>query len=456
MAKHLSFETNVRVVCKLRDTIDLGDEVDASRIWTEVLDGAAIRLQHPGLETRRLFKSSTSAELKAFTDAARLGATVQERGPQTRAGLPNLNSYVLLTLPRTGNPSLLTQQLLGLSHAVEFAYIDPDSRLPIDPQPDNDPFFIDQDYLNPAKGGIDIHAAWNVSGDGTGVNFADVEKAWSLGHLDLPPVSVVIGPDEGSIFEMQHGTRVLEIVLAKDNTLGIIGMAPNVQQAFVASVLDTHRADAIQKAADTLRQNGGGVLLIELELQEPGLPPVEACRPEFEVIRQAAFQPPSAPVVVVECAGNGGTDLDTFTPDPPPPGRRSLKRAATSDEDSGAILVGAVKAGETVRKLLISNFGSRVDCNGWGEKVRTSQDGHFGGTSSAGAIIAGACCVVQGLHFQEHKTFLNSVAMRDLLTEFPATHPSGGHPEDSLVGVMPDLKSIVDKILTSGLAAPVG
>lgn len=422
-----------RLVCKLRDDIDLGDDNDATWVWTKLLDP---RLSEQGqvFSTRRLFQSLPSDKLRGFSRSAVHG----------EVRLANLNSYFLVTLPNTANISQLIHEIRA-ARDIELAYVDPDSGLPSQSEPENDPLFGEQDYLNPAKGGIDIRAAWNVDGDGRGVCFADVEKDWSLVHLDLidkqveeltlPKVTV---QPQGSEFS-PHGTRVLQVVLAQDNRLGIIGMAHNVARgkAFVASCINTHRADAIALAAARVQQEGGGVLLIELQQDGAGCLPIEAAQAEFHAIQTAAFQSPSAPVVVVECAGNGETNIDPAL--------------AVLGADSGAIMVGAVKSGVTHRKLLKSNFGTRVNCHAWGEKVRTSEDDTFNGTSSAGAIIAGVCCVVQSVNKQRLGTFLTSVEMRTKLTSFPLVRqPRRGPrpPGNDLVGVMPDLQKIIDSIHT--------
>jgi serine protease len=119
-------------------------------------------------------------------------------------------------------------------------------------------------------------------------------------------------------------------------------------------------------------------------------------------------------VIVVEAAGNGGSDLDAFTLK----GRHILDRASPEFQgESGAIIVGACTSLFPRGAHAVSNSGSRVDCNAWGDHVVVPGsfdqpdnpflyflppspdvgDVPFGHTSGASAIIAGVCLLIQHL-----------------------------------------------------------
>ena len=109
---------------------------------------------------------------------------------------------------------------------------------------------------------------------------------------------------------------------------------------------------------------------------------------------------PLKDVIVVEAAGNGTVNLgDTAYQD----------RFNRDTRDSGAILVGAGTS-DTREPMCLSNYGERLDLQGWGDSIVTTGYGdldganpneyytaEFGGTSGAAAIVAGAVASLQGV-----------------------------------------------------------
>jgi len=122
--------------------------------------------------------------------------------------------------------------------------------------------------------------------------------------------------------------------------------------------------------------------------------------------------------------------------------------------------VGAASASTPHDRLPESNFGSRLDCYGWGENVvsagygdlnlsqvdNTTYTGAFGGTSGASAIIAGAALLVQGLLLKAEKPLLSPAQMRSILSD-PATGTPQGATVLGHIGVMPDLRQIIQNLL---------
>ena len=435
-----------RIVCKLRDDIDLDDVTDTASICREVFKSPGMADKHPGMRVRRLFHGVSRAELDEFTAASMASPQIASRAARAPKGrLSNLDSNVLIKVPESVDVKSLVRELQDVN-AVEAAFQDCDCE--VRAAGDAEPLTLPQEYLDPARGGIDVRAALAAGGDGSGINFADVENDWTLNHGELAHKQVeqltVAGPERtGAGPFASHGTQVLQIVFADSNGMGITGIAPAVDKAFVASALDMDRTAAIVKATNRLRREGGGVLLIELQQEGAGSLPLEASSVDFDVIQMAAHQPAATPVVVIECAGNGKTNLDSVIIEPT---ARSLRRGENGD-DSGAILVAAVKHGISRRRFSQTNFGSRVDCHAWGERVTTTVD-QFGGTSAAGAIIAGVCCAVQSIHKKRHGGLLSSLEMRALLARFPARRRRRRplQDEDNLIGGLPDVRRIVESL----------
>jgi subtilisin family serine protease len=301
-----------------------------------------------------------------------------------------------------------------------------------------------QGYLGPAPQGIDAPAAWRRGFRGAGVWFADVEGGWNAAHEDLPGdrIAHVAGRPIRDPSWRAHGTAVLGEVVGRDNGKGVVGIAPDVERVFTSSIGGLSVAGAIDAVARALR--AGDVLLVELQGAGPRgrFLPVEYWDDVFDAIRAATRRG----VVVIEAAGNGGENLDHPAYD------RKLDRAR---RDSGAIMVGAggpPREGFADRaRLDFSNYGGRVDVQGWGRKVATldygdlqacdepARDRHytgeFAGTSSASPIVAGAAVILEGIA-RQRGAVIAPAAVRDLLRRTGT--PQAGDTREA-IGPRPDL-----------------
>lgn len=144
----------------------------------------------------------------------------------------------------------------------------------------------------------------------------------------------------------------------------------------------------------------------------------------------------------MEAAGNGNNNMDDYLP--------GFVRYTPTD--CQAIMVGAATP-DGVTPLGFSNYGVRLDANGWGSYVATTggREGDlyggslgdhdryytqiFGGTSSATPMVAGAVLSIQGMHLAKYGVPLSPVAMRDLITATGTPHQAGGR----YVGPRPDI-----------------
>jgi subtilisin family serine protease len=209
-------------------------------------------------------------------------------------------------------------------------------------------------------------------------------------------------------------------------------------------------ARAIDLVARELRP--GDVHLIELQGTGPRgrFLPVEYWDDVFDAIRAATRRG----VIVIEAAGNGDEDLDHAAYD------RKFDRAR---RDSGAIMVGAgapPREGFVDRaRLDFSNYGSRVDVQGWGRKVATldygdlqacdgpARDRHytgeFSGTSSASPIVAGAAVILEGIA-RQRGAVITPAQLRDLLRQTGT--PQAGDTRKA-IGPRPDLERAIRALL---------
>ncbi len=386
----------------------------------------------------------------------------ERRGGRPLADLTLYHSLPLGEDAVYGDVAPLLRELNALA-IVEVAYaVHPAT----DPQADSPPptpdFEFQQGYLDPAPVGIDARHAWGVpGGTGTGVRIIDVEQGINVTHEDLPPLFSVGGTIVAG--SRNHGTAVMGVLVAADNGYGITGIAHGAKAGFESHAGPPTDADAIDTAAGLLE--AGDVILIEIQRTGPadgqtcpagcGACSEDAIAVEFWQANFDAIQTATANgIVVVQAAGNGRSDFDD-------PAYGGLFDRA--ERDSGAILVGAGTS-DTRAPTCFSNFGDRVDLQGWGQNVATlgygglfdgvgppggagDEDqryiGGFNGTSSASPIVAGAAAVVQGAALAAGGSPLTSEEMRDVLQ-------AGATPQAAdarNIGPLPNLRGAIDAAL---------
>lgn len=436
---------------------------------------------HEGFDSRRhedavgYLKERDPATLKrveAAFGAVRIEPVFSDK---TREKLPKLQRLAVERDP-SYNPSDLTTfhyveaekaddlltlaKMLAASPAIRSADVEIPGPDPLVNDAD-DPLSANQTYLDVAPGGLDARYAWTFTGgDGAGQRVIDIEQGWTFNHEDL--AGHAITQLNGVLVDgsRAHGTAVLGELCAIDNTLGCTGFAPHIASVFVAS-RNPSLANSIVDVLDNL--DFGDVMLLETQDGVPGTVPTMFGPSEIvEAVREACRLATALGIVVVAAGGNGtnngnapATDLDTFTD---AGGNLVLFRNNANPDffDSGAIIVAAATSAAPHTRLVYSTLGQRIDCYGWGHNITTcSSDAagattiyrnNFGGTSGASPMVAGAALCVQGIYQAATGGRLSPRQMRQILSD-PTFNTPRAPAEATAMGVMPNLRGIIDNVL---------
>lgn len=341
------------------------------------------------------------------------------------------------------------------------------------------PNYVDhQGYLRAAPEGIDAinYAHYMVGGQGEGIRIIDCEWGWRFTHEDLLENNLGVIAGTSTTFQdyVDHGTAVAGILGGDRNTYGVVGICPRAMFG-ASSFWDQSTSTAIKRAADVLGPRD--LILLEIHRAGPkatgigqdGYIAIEWWPDDFAAIRYATEKG----IIVVEAAGNGSQNLDDpvyeTRPDSFPPTWRNPFNLA--NPSSGAVMVGAGAPppgthgsdfGPDRSRLWFSNYGSRVDAQGWGYEVTStgygwlqggiSQDlwytDSFSGTSSASPIVTGALACVQGILKDFDRRPLTPAEARSILRSTGSPQQDGPNgPKSQRIGNRPDLRQLVQAAL---------
>lgn len=403
-------------------------------------------------------------------------AKVASVAPKAASDLPDLSTFYRVKAP-ADKLEQLAKDLRGLDQ-VKAAYVRPEISPPVlfqsaligTDSPSTTPNYYErQGYLKAAPGGIDAEYAQSlVGGKGENIRVIDVEWGWQLTHEDLTANQggVVAGSPSTDVNFVNHGTAVAGVIGGDQNPYGITGIVPRAIFS-ASSVVDQSIPQAIFAAADKL--SAGDVMLLEIQIGGPqGWIAIEWYPDIFAAIKYATAKG----IVVVEAAGNGNNNLDDpiyttardswgFPPGSPNPFN-------LANPSSGAVIVGAGAPppgthgrdnGTDRSRLWFSNYGSRIDAQGWGVEVTTTGYGDlqggvsqdlwytdtFNGTSSASPVVVGAVTAVQGILRDFGRHPLTSEQARTLLrqTGSPQQWPAGAVIGSERIGNRPNLKQLI-------------
>jgi subtilisin family serine protease len=182
-------------------------------------------------------------------------------------------------------------------------------------------------------------------------------------------------------------------------------------------------------------------------------------------------------IIVVEAAGNGSQNLDDPIYDARSPNFPTTwsNPFNSANPTSGAVLVGAGNPPEGTHgrdsqaslnepyvdraRCGFSNYGRRVDCQGWGWEVTSTGYGdlpggvtdasrwytdEFSGTSSASPIVTGTLACLQGvLKAAGRPPLTPAQAIQLLRTTGSPQQSAPGRPASQRIGNRPDLRQLI-------------
>jgi len=432
---------------------------DFSRLVVKFAEGHAVRLvdgqfrAEIDVSAANALLAGTEGVTRVFQrpvetlDAER--ATLLRNLPEGWDSPADLNNYFHVHCPgqREGRELLDAFNALDV---VEIAFPEHGPTVPCDPGdilPVTPLFSDQQDYMDPAPTGIDQRRSRVIPGGrGEDLQVIDIESSWRLDHEDIPQLvqANVIGNHDESL-NPNHGVAVVGEIAAEWDAFGVTGITD-----LCAVKVHSHMRQFWASSVDVAAANTpvGGFVVLEVQLSFQGLTsPMESRQDVFDATRNATL----AGKHVIAAAGNGSNDLDG----PVYGGIFDLNL-----RDSGAVLVGATD-GASLTRASFSNYGSRVDANGWGRNVATTGYGNiphagtgdvrqqytasFSGTSSATPIVTGAAMALTGAVRRQQGIVQTPGELRDLLRLHGTDVPGGD------IGRRPDLE-----ILLAAVGLPDG
>jgi subtilisin len=245
---------------------------------------------------------------------------------------------------------------------------------------------------------VDGDLSTTISGDGLGsvsVDVAVLDTGIDLNHPDLniyKHTTFVDGTSSGND-DQGHGTMVAGIIGAKDDSQGVVGLAPGAR-LWSVKVLDSSGQGFVSDiiaGIEYVTSNGASIDVANLSFGGEGAD---------SALQTAIKNSVNAGVTYVVAAGNENTDAGSIVPASFP---EVIAVSAIVDTDGKC---GALSSSSPYGKddylASFSNYGSTVDLAAPGVSIKTtskgSSYGSFTGTSASSPHVAGAAALYIANH----------------------------------------------------------
>ena len=246
---------------------------------------------------------------------------------------------------------------------------------------------------------VDGDLSSTKSGNGKGsvnVDIGIMDTGIDLNHPDLNTyrqVTFVSGTANGND-NNGHGTAVAGIAAAKDNSRGVVGLAPGAR-LWAIKVLDSNGIGStsdIIEGIDYVTEHANEIDVVNLSFGAIG---------QNKALHSAIIKSVAAGVTYTAAAGNEGVDASSVFPASFP---EVLAVSAIVDTDGrcGAISSIVTPAGKDDTFARFSNYGPVVDVAAPGVFIKTTTRGGsyttFSGTSASTAHVTGAAALYESEH----------------------------------------------------------
>ena len=367
-------------------------------LWPATMAGAASPVSNQPERKIVVFDETVVNEAAQETIAGRFGTPLKS--------LPLINGWVVVLPPRAaedlvGIPGVLRvdDDVRVTASGIRVAAPPAGKGKPKPAQPDQVlPWGVDR---------IDADNAWATS-TGTGVKVAIIDTGISSTHPDLTVLGGVntIDPNKSWNDDNGHGSHVAGIVAARNNTIGVVGVA-YAADLYAVKVLNRNGSGWLSDVIEGLqwaKDNGADVVNMSLGSSS-----------DVQSFHDAVIELHNAGIVQIAAAGNSG------------PGDNTVSYPAAYAE---VIAVSATDS--TDGQPSWSSRGPQVDLAAPGASIYSTYKGDsyatLSGTSMASPHVAGAAALLlqvkPGLTPGQVKTYLQSTA--ELLSSLTANQQGAG------------------------------
>jgi subtilisin len=246
---------------------------------------------------------------------------------------------------------------------------------------------------------VDGDLSSTKSGDGKGAVNVDIgimDTGIDLNHPDLNvyrQVSFVSGTSSGND-DNGHGTAVAGVAAAKDDSQGVVGLAPGAR-LWAIKVLDSNgigSSSDIIMGIDYVTQHAKEIDVVNLSFGAVG---------KNDALHKAIIKSVAAGVTYIAAAGNEAKDASSVFPASYP---EVIAVSAIVDIDGkcGGKSFISTTAGKDDTFASFSNYGPVVDLAAPGVLIKTTTRGSsytsFSGTSASTAHVTGAAALYKSEH----------------------------------------------------------
>jgi subtilisin family serine protease len=334
---------------------------------------------------------SENLRLKAADEVRAMAEESRSRGAEILNIYQHaLRGYVIRTpVNENENEDVNTTLVEELRRDPRVALVEPDQRVSM---------FEQSIPLGVNRVDGELSSAFSSGGMGAPSVDADIailDTGIDLTHPDLNVYnekSFVLGTSSADD-DNGHGTHVAGIAAAKDNDIGVVGMAPGAR-LWAVKVLDSSGSGSISDiiaGIDYVTEHANEIDVVNLSF---------GCECNSPALDKAVNNAVGSGITFVVAAGNGNKDVSMFSPANNPD---VITVSAIADSDGKCGAMGAsTKYGDDDTFASFSNYGSSVDIAAPGVGIlSTYKDGKYAtlsGTSMASPHVAGAAALFSSAH----------------------------------------------------------